>query len=172
MAPLFRQMTLCGVGLIGGSLALIARRAGLVERIVGLGRTQANLDVALERGIIDSATRDPQARYHIDAQVERLHAFLARLGLGSVHLGGNSMGGFIAAQYAASYPDEVRSLWLIDAAGSRLARDTAIIQHFIATGEMPLLVRSEADYGALLRTTMQHVPVLPYSLRCELAPRG
>ena len=60
MAPLFRQMTLCGVGLIGGSLALIARRAGLVERIVGLGRTQANLDVALERGIIDSATRDPQ----------------------------------------------------------------------------------------------------------------
>ncbi|HVN90440.1 MAG TPA: prephenate dehydrogenase/arogenate dehydrogenase family protein [Candidatus Binataceae bacterium] len=60
MAPLFRQLTLCGVGLIGGSLALIARRKGLVERIVGLGRTQANLDVALERGIIDFATRDPQ----------------------------------------------------------------------------------------------------------------
>ncbi len=60
MASLFRQLTLCGVGLIGGSLALIARREGLVERIVGLGRTQANLDVALERGIIDFATRDPQ----------------------------------------------------------------------------------------------------------------
>jgi prephenate dehydrogenase len=59
MAPLFRQMTLCGVGLIGGSLALIARRAGLVERIVGLGRTQANLDIALARGIVDTATRDP-----------------------------------------------------------------------------------------------------------------
>ncbi len=60
MAPLFRQLTLCGVGLIGGSLAMIARREGLVERIVGLGRTQANLDVALERGIIDQPTRDPQ----------------------------------------------------------------------------------------------------------------
>ena len=59
MAPLFRQMTLCGVGLIGGSLALIARRHGLVERIVGLGRTQANLDIALARGIVDTATRDP-----------------------------------------------------------------------------------------------------------------
>jgi prephenate dehydrogenase len=59
MPALFRQLTICGVGLIGGSLALIARQQGLVERIVGLGRTQRNLDVALERGLIDYATRDP-----------------------------------------------------------------------------------------------------------------
>ena len=59
MAQLFRQMTVCGVGLIGGSLALIARRAGVVGKVVGLGRSQANLDVAIERGMIDVATRDP-----------------------------------------------------------------------------------------------------------------
>ena len=59
MSVLFRQLTICGVGLIGGSLALTARSQGLVERIVGLGRTQANLDVALRRGLIDVATRDP-----------------------------------------------------------------------------------------------------------------
>ena len=59
MAPLFRQLTICGVGLIGGSLALSARKHRMVERIVGLGRTQANLEVALERGLIDFATRDP-----------------------------------------------------------------------------------------------------------------
>jgi len=59
MAQLFRQMTVCGVGLIGGSLALIARRAGVVGKVVGLGRSQANLDVAVEREMIDVATRDP-----------------------------------------------------------------------------------------------------------------
>lgn len=59
MAPLFRQLTICGIGLIGGSLALSARRHGLVERIVALGRTQANLDVAIERGLADFVTRDP-----------------------------------------------------------------------------------------------------------------
>jgi prephenate dehydrogenase len=59
MTVLFRQMTICGVGLIGGSLAITAREQGLVERIVGLGRTQSNLDVALERGLVDFATRDP-----------------------------------------------------------------------------------------------------------------
>jgi len=59
MTALFRQMTLCWIGLIGGSLALTARRHGLIDRIVGLGRTQANLDVAMARGLIDEATRDP-----------------------------------------------------------------------------------------------------------------
>lgn len=57
--PLFKRMTVCGVGLIGGSLALAARRKHLVGEIVGLGRTQKNLDLAIERGIIDRATRDP-----------------------------------------------------------------------------------------------------------------
>jgi prephenate dehydrogenase len=58
MSILFRQLTICGVGLIGGSLALNARKHRLVERIVGLGRTQSNLDIAVARGLIDFATRD------------------------------------------------------------------------------------------------------------------
>jgi prephenate dehydrogenase len=56
---LFKQITICGVGLIGGSLALIAREKKLVGRIVGLGRTQANLEVARSRGMLDAVTRDP-----------------------------------------------------------------------------------------------------------------
>jgi prephenate dehydrogenase len=59
MTALFRQMTICGVGLIGGSFAITARRLGLVDYIVGLGRTQANLEVAMARGLIDFATRVP-----------------------------------------------------------------------------------------------------------------
>ncbi|HYB92328.1 MAG TPA: prephenate dehydrogenase/arogenate dehydrogenase family protein [Candidatus Binataceae bacterium] len=58
MAQLFKQMTVCGVGLIGGSLSLAARRHDLIGRIVALGRTQANLDIATARGICDLATRD------------------------------------------------------------------------------------------------------------------
>ncbi len=58
MGALFRQITVCGVGLIGGSLALIARRQGLAQKVVGLGRTQRNLDVAVGRGLVDEATRE------------------------------------------------------------------------------------------------------------------
>jgi len=59
VSTLFRQITICGVGLIGGSLALVAREKGLIERAVGLGRTLTNLEIARNRGMIDLATQDP-----------------------------------------------------------------------------------------------------------------
>jgi prephenate dehydrogenase len=59
MPPLFNRIVIVGVGLIGGSLGLAARQRGLVGQVVGFGRTEANLRVALERGIIDAYTFDP-----------------------------------------------------------------------------------------------------------------
>jgi cyclohexadieny/prephenate dehydrogenase / 3-phosphoshikimate 1-carboxyvinyltransferase len=57
MLPL-RRIAIVGVGLIGGSLGLALRRAGLAREIVGIGRSQQNLDVALARGIVDRAGQD------------------------------------------------------------------------------------------------------------------
>jgi prephenate dehydrogenase len=59
MALLFNRLVIVGVGLIGGSLGLAARERGLVGEVIGFGRTEANLRVALERGIIDAYTFDP-----------------------------------------------------------------------------------------------------------------
>jgi len=118
------------------------------------------------------ASRDLQARYRIDDQVARLRLFLAGLGLERCHLGGNSMGGFIAAQYAATYPAAVQTLWLLDAAGCAAAYDNAIGRRYLASGEVPLLVRTPGEFDALLRVVMQHVPWLPHSLRHELARRA
>lgn len=59
MSVLFERMTVAGVGLIGGSLALAAKRAGLVRHVVGLGRGAANLELARARGIVDEFSHDP-----------------------------------------------------------------------------------------------------------------
>jgi prephenate dehydrogenase len=56
---LFNRLVIVGVGLIGGSLGLAARARGLVGEVIGFGRTEANLKIALERGIIDAYTFDP-----------------------------------------------------------------------------------------------------------------
>jgi prephenate dehydrogenase len=48
-----RTLAVVGVGLIGGSFARALRAAGAVERVIGVGRTQANQDVALRDGLID-----------------------------------------------------------------------------------------------------------------------
>jgi prephenate dehydrogenase len=53
VALIFRRMVVVGVGLIGASLALDARKRGLVEEIVGVGRGEENLKFARRRGIID-----------------------------------------------------------------------------------------------------------------------
>lgn len=47
------KLAVIGVGLIGASCALAARAAGAVSQVVGIGRSQANLDRALARGAID-----------------------------------------------------------------------------------------------------------------------
>jgi prephenate dehydrogenase len=47
-------MVVAGVGLIGGSLALDMRRRGLVQEILGYGRTEANLKIARRKGLIDA----------------------------------------------------------------------------------------------------------------------
>jgi prephenate dehydrogenase len=52
---LIEKLVICGVGLIGGSFALALRRAGVVRRIVGIGRSEASLARAVELGVIDEA---------------------------------------------------------------------------------------------------------------------
>ncbi len=47
-----------GVGLIGGSIGRALRARSLAERVVGIGRSEATLDLALQIGAIDEATTD------------------------------------------------------------------------------------------------------------------
>jgi prephenate dehydrogenase len=47
------KLAVIGVGLIGASCALALRAAGAVSHVVGVGRSQGNLDRALARGVID-----------------------------------------------------------------------------------------------------------------------
>jgi prephenate dehydrogenase len=56
--PPIGTLAVIGVGLIGGSLALAAKRAGLAERVIGCARTEDTLRVARERGLVDATTRD------------------------------------------------------------------------------------------------------------------
>ena len=50
----FKHITIVGLGLIGGSFALAARRAGIGERITGWDNREV-LDEACARGVIDAA---------------------------------------------------------------------------------------------------------------------
>jgi 3-phosphoshikimate 1-carboxyvinyltransferase len=57
-APLFRRVVVVGAGLIGGSLALAAKQAGAVARVVGVSRSAESREAILRGGIADEATGD------------------------------------------------------------------------------------------------------------------
>ncbi|MGB5670797.1 MAG: prephenate dehydrogenase/arogenate dehydrogenase family protein, partial [Sedimenticolaceae bacterium] len=58
MSASIGRLAIIGVGLIGGSLARALRSADRVGEIVGCGRGKANLDLAVELGVIDRYSHD------------------------------------------------------------------------------------------------------------------
>lgn len=61
MEPYFKKLTIIGVGLIGGSLAMVLRKRGMAGEIVGVGRSISNLELAVKLDVIDKFTTDPAA---------------------------------------------------------------------------------------------------------------
>jgi prephenate dehydrogenase len=50
---MFDKVTIVGVGLIGGSLALAMKEKGFAKKIIGVGRPKGSIEKALELGLID-----------------------------------------------------------------------------------------------------------------------
>ena len=55
--------------------------------------------------------------YSIKSYTSFLHQFLSKIKMDTFHLGGNSLGGNIAWNYAAEYPEKVEKLILVDSSG-------------------------------------------------------
>jgi cyclohexadieny/prephenate dehydrogenase len=54
-------LTIVGVGLIGGSVGLAAKRRGVAQRVLGVGRQRASLERARQLGAIDEGLVDLQS---------------------------------------------------------------------------------------------------------------
>jgi len=109
------------------------------------------------------------ADYSPPAQAKRLRGFAHALGVTSLHLGGNSMGGHIAMTYAALYPEEVKSLWLLDPSGVWSAPKSIGQTTFDTTGQNPLMVKTEDDMVKLFQWVMSSPPYVPRPILNVLA---
>lgn len=117
------------------------------------------------------SSRLPHKRYTLDDQLGRIEDFARSVGLSRFHLAGNSMGGYLAAHYAARHPEQVQSLWLLAPAGVMTAEESEL-QQMLARGENPLLVNSAADFRRIIDMCFVKAPYTPGAFLKALAKRS
>jgi pimeloyl-ACP methyl ester carboxylesterase len=80
---------------------------------------------------------DPKHDYSMEKYVNFIENFLAAKGIKQCILGGNSLGGQIAWQFALAHPQKVKKLILIDAAGYAIKSQKPVLAFRVA--RMPVI---------------------------------
>ena len=114
----------------------------------------------------------PPGSYDVGTQAERLADILDAMGVQQAHLLGNSMGGHIAAIFAARYPDRVRSLALLANAGIDSPHKSELYRLLTGGAPNPLVVKQPQDFDNLLQFIFVEPPYLPESLKRYLGERS
>lgn len=116
----------------------------IIPDLAGHGETQFNPDLS----------------YSIEAQARRVIQLLDNLNVPTVHVVGNSMGGFIAAYLALEYPERVLSAGLIDPAGTRSAHPSKM-EIMVKQGRNPFHINNKSEFVEFYALTMAKPPYVP-----------
>lgn len=102
----------------------------------------------------------PDWKYSIPAQSERLVKLLDQLGVQRVHVIGNSMGGHLAAYFALHHPKRTLSAAMVDPAGL-LQPHPSEMERMRAEGHNPFLFDTRAGFHRFYPMTMAQPPFMP-----------
>ena len=161
MPVIFERALIAGVGLIGGSLGLAAKTRGLVHEVVGFGRTEANLKIALERGLIDRYTFDPAGAARgtdlvllavpVEATGSVVRGFLPHLSAGCVVTDAGSVKKPIVDTFDALLPPTIHGVAAHPIAGTEHAGAGAAFETLFDGSLCVLTPTAAIDRNALAR---------------------
>lgn len=101
-----------------------------------------------------------QWNYSAPQQAKRILALMDALNIEKAHLIGNSMGGFISAHFAKSYPERTLSATLIDPAGVR-SPEPSDMEKMLTAGRNPFEIHNRKEFDEFYAMTMERPPWLP-----------
>jgi abhydrolase domain-containing protein 6 len=113
------------------------------------------------------SSRHAAASYGLHEQLARLALFADSLALGQFHLGGNSMGGYLACHFALRFPQRVKSLWLLAPAGVMGAEKSETLT-LLEAGENPLVATDMAAFDRLAALCFHKQPYMPAQFKRPL----
>lgn len=109
--------------------------------------------------------RDGELPFDVGSQAARLKNFLDALGIDRPHLGGNSMGGWIALRYALDYPGALASLTLLNNAGVNGANESDLQKQAANEDYNPLVLANLEDADRLVAMVVHKPPFIPARLK-------
>ncbi|MFZ2630024.1 MAG: alpha/beta hydrolase [Desulfosalsimonadaceae bacterium] len=116
------------------------------------------------------SVKDLNLNYDLDDQVGYVHEVLTALHIDTFHLAGNSMGGAISCLYAAAYPRQVQSLFLIDPSG--IYQHKSELMQCLEKGDNPLIVTSPKDFNRLMDFALERKPFIPWPVTGVMAEKA
>lgn len=117
------------------------------------------------------STRDGNSIYDIASQASRMKQFIDALGVGKIHIAGNSMGGAIAGVFSLMHGDAVATLGLFNAGGVKSPRKSEYIK-MMEQGKNPLLVENARDFDRMLGMMFVKSPQIPSPVKRYLAAQS
>lgn len=118
--------------------------------------------IAVDLPGFGDSTFIPTASYKPEVQADRLSALLKALPLGNpqVDMAGNSMGGFITAEFALRHPEQTHSIALFDAAGVSSPNKSELNRQ-IDAGKNGFFATDIAGFQRFYAMTMSEPPYVP-----------
>jgi len=125
--------------------------------------------VAIDIPGFGNSTSNINIEYDVFSQVSRLNEILNALEIDKMHLAGSSMGGYIAGNYAAQFPEKVKKLWLISPFGV-MNSETSEMFSAVKNGRNPVVLpRTEAEFQQLFDFLFVEPPYVPETIIKHLA---
>ncbi|HEX5356264.1 MAG TPA: alpha/beta hydrolase [Aquabacterium sp.] len=112
----------------------------------------------------------PEWSYTIEAQTRRIAALMDQLQIKQAHIIGNSMGGFITAQFAVSYPQRTLSAGLVDPAGLPSPHPSEM-RVMLSQGQNPFVFSTREGFHRFYPMTMASPPFMPGYVLDAMADR-
>ncbi len=118
--------------------------------------------IAVDLPGFGDSTFKPTAAYTPEVQADRLSALLKALPLGNpqVDMVGNSMGGFITAEFALRHPEQTHSIALMDAAGVSSPVKSELFRQ-IDAGQNGFFAKDLESFRKFYAMTMSEPPYVP-----------
>jgi len=156
---MFHKIAILGVGLIGASFGLAARKKGICGEIAGYGRSMANLERAKNKGAIDSFSDDPALVCRdadlvmLSTPVGSFKGLVARISgslkKGAIVTDAGSVKGDLVSSLEAIMPEGVRYIGAHPIAGSELSGADAAYDSLFAGARCIVTPTKKSDPGAL-----------------------